>query len=238
MVTDMENLLKLDCHTHCLPHMDDGAGNTEMALQMLRELSRQQVETVILTPHYYPAAESVADFLKRRDRMYRRVKDAEGIPGLRLGAEVYLDRDIDKQEVGSLCIEGTDRLLIELPFLPLHSWMIEEIENMYYANGCKPILAHLTRYLPYFDESVFDELIRLPEVAVQINLDSLCNRKARKYVYQWIEQGVPILFGSDCHNMKDRCPDFKRAARRVSKKHHGIVLADVGNQTAKELKLL
>lgn len=238
MDTDMEEVLKIDSHTHCLPHIDDGASDTETAIRMLQELSRQRIETAVLTSHYYPSSESIDHFLKTRERMYNRVKKAVDIPRLRLGAEVYLEREMDKENIGKLCIEGTDRLLIELPFLPMSSWVIEEIENMYYISGCKPILAHLTRYLPYFDDGVFRELVSLPEVMVQVNVDSLGNRKARKYVYEWVEQGVPILLGSDCHNMKDRRPNLKKHARRISKPHRGICLAQQANMTAQKLGLL
>ena len=56
-----------DLHTHILPAMDDGAATIEDALAMLQEQTRQGVEMVALTPHFYRDTESVDEFLKRRD---------------------------------------------------------------------------------------------------------------------------------------------------------------------------
>ena len=52
-----------DAHTHILPAMDDGAKDLGTSLAMLRASREQGVDTVVLTPHYYPQKESVESFL-------------------------------------------------------------------------------------------------------------------------------------------------------------------------------
>ena len=42
----------IDLHTHILPHMDDGAKDTAMAVNMLETELSQGVDTVVLSPHF------------------------------------------------------------------------------------------------------------------------------------------------------------------------------------------
>ena len=44
----------IDFHTHILPGMDDGCKSVAESLWMLRQEQQQGVDTVVLTPHYYP----------------------------------------------------------------------------------------------------------------------------------------------------------------------------------------
>lgn len=231
--------LKIDCHTHILPGMDDGARDADISLQMLRKTYAYGVETVLLTPHFYPTTESLKSFFQRREntlQVLRAATDEEEIPRLLLGAEVRLERELSQVPgLEQLCIEGTDRLLLEMPYLPMDNWMIEELENICYTRRLKLIFAHLPRYLAYYNDDEMEELLSLPDVIVQVNAEDMLFRPARKHVLQWIDAGVPIIFGSDCHDMDMRCPSLDQAAKYIAKPHHGFSPAQGANDIAAEL---
>ena len=42
----------IDMHTHILPHMDDGAKDTDTTRQMLQKSYAEGTEMVIATPHF------------------------------------------------------------------------------------------------------------------------------------------------------------------------------------------
>ena len=62
-----DNFEIIDFHSHILPSVDDGARDTEMAVQMLEMLSSQGVDKVVSTSHYYKFSEDIQSFLTCRD---------------------------------------------------------------------------------------------------------------------------------------------------------------------------
>lgn len=232
-------MLSLDCHTHILPDLDDGAKDVDTSLEMLRRTVEYGVETVLLTPHYYPSVEDVSSFCKRREASFEQLKAAIGdmfVPQMLLGAEVYLERGVSKAPAfRELCIEGSDRLLLEMPYAPLCDWMVEEAENICFTHHCKLILAHLTRYMAYYTDEDFEQLITLPQTIIQINAEDMLYAPARKRVLSWMQRGFPVLFGSDCHNLFCRAPNLDTAAKQLTKEKRGISPAKSANDVAKKL---
>lgn len=238
--TDMnrKQVLKIDFHSHCLPEMDDGAADIETATAMLHLLAQQGIETVLLTPHYYASVESVDSFLERRERALQKLSAVPHLPKLIPGAEVHLERELAIEEVKQLCIGASDRLLLEMPFMPFAPWMAETAENCMYIGGCQLILAHLTRYLPYYSDGDLEQLISIPQVIVQINAEALLYRPSRKLVQKWLADGVPLVFGSDTHNITTRRPHFDKASRWLSRSHGGKIPAQEANRLANGLGFL
>jgi len=236
----MEQRIKIDCHTHILPAIDDGAKDVETSLGMLQTLQTQGVHTVVLTPHYYANHETPAEFLRRREASLKTLLNAGEMQlDLVLGAEVHVTRELATlPDIEKLGVGDSGYMLLEMPYLPLADWMTETLENVYYQHNLKPILAHLPRYLAYYTEKDFDSLLHVQEVVVQVNAEDLQNRHTRKLVKDWIKRGVPILFGSDCHSLGHRRPNFDEVMTHTSKLRRGTCPADEANTLAKEMGLL
>ena len=226
-------MLRIDFHSHCLPQMDDGARDVETARAMLQMLADQGIERAVMTPHYYAAQDTVVHFLERRERALERVADVTA-PQLLTGAEVYLDREVVTPDLPRLCITGTDILLMEMPFMPLAPWMVETLEDVLYTLHCRVMLAHLTRYMPYYRSSDFEQLLSLPQVIVQINADALLHLASRRQVKKWLGSGVPIVYGSDAHNLGNRRPQFDKARRFLTRTQCGVTPAADANALAKQ----
>lgn len=91
-----------DYHCHMLPQMDDGAKTIDIALQMIHLAYKQNVRSIVFTPHFYSFEEDIPSFLQRRDSSYELLK--EHINELKdiefhLGAEVYLTKKISKKQI-------------------------------------------------------------------------------------------------------------------------------------------
>lgn len=236
----MEQRIKTDFHTHILPKMDDGAKDATISMGMLNALQAQGVETVLFTPHYYANQETPLAFLERRTAALTALQTAGEMPlATVLGAEVHLMRELaDISDIEKLCIGDSGYMLLEMPYLPLADWMIEGIENIYYQYGCKPLLAHLTRYAAYYTEKDFDTLLSLQDVVVQVNTEDLHHRYLRKLVKKWIKRGIPVVFGSDCHSLGRRRPNFDTVVRFTSKLRRGICPADTANALAEKMGIM
>ncbi len=203
----------VDFHTHCLPGLDDGAKDLDVSLQMLHCEASQQVDLLIATPHYYPHRETIEGFLQRRETAYSALlscPEAGGISLLR-GAEVYLERDLEyEKDLSSLCFTGTNCLLLEFPYRRLEDWVLAAVENIGYKYRIRPILAHMDRYRQEFTPEDYDRIFAIENVVCQINAEALLQRSGLSFVLSLIKKKVPLVFGSDCHDMGDRAPVLAR----------------------------
>lgn len=208
----------IDMHTHILPGIDDGAASVEISIAMLRESWNQGVRTVLATPHCHLKKESdIQAFIKKRDESYNRLKSAleknhEELPEIRLGCEVRIDRDVSKFDgLEKLCIEGTNYILIEMPY---QKWTQSLYDALYYMTlrKLRPIMAHIERFYDHVDE--FDNLIDL-ELLYQINAESFLNSKVLGIMPYFFKNKMVQLIGSDMHNMELRPQKLLKAYQKI-----------------------
>lgn len=206
----------IDIHSHILQNIDDGSKDIETAIKILIESANQNVDTIILTPHFYSSKkQTVEDFIKRRDSLYNILKSEIKnrnliLPNLRVGAEVALDCDLSKVEhIEKLAIEGTNYILIEMPYEDWHDWMFESIYSIIASKNLIPIIAHIERYTLKKNELI-DKLSKL-EVYFQINASSLLDNSYMKETIKLINNNCIHFIGSDAHNLTDRPTRIKNA---------------------------
>lgn len=199
-----------DYHCHILPQIDDGAKSTDISLQMLNMLKAQGVERIIATPHFYAhREESITAYLAKRQTAYEKLADSSVL----LGAEVAVEHGISKlPDIEKLCLADTKYMLLELPYTSFSSWMLEEIQNIAYTCQITPVLAHIHRYLYNYSKSEMTQVLNIPAI-LQFNNASFRSFKERRFVRSLIKEGYPYVFGSDCHNLTDRKPDWNLLSR-------------------------
>ena len=229
--------MRVDCHSHCLPAMDDGAKTVEQALEMLTESCRQGVDTVLATPHFYAGAETVEQFLQRREASVAMLAPrlTQGHPRLVMGAEVLMRRGISRLDLRPLCIEGTDCLLLELPFAPPPSWLFEEVESIILGQRVRVILAHVDRYQPWYNERQIRELADLPDVVMQLNGQAFLKRRDFCRLRRWLPAEPPLLLGSDMHNTDSRPPLLGQVYSRLLRQRRGRRWLEEMDDTADDL---
>lgn len=239
----------IDCHTHILPGIDDGAKNLETSLEMLKEEKSQGVDAIIATPHFYAERDWIDKFIERREKAYNSIlnyapldgdfsaikgdksrehndkQDASKIselPIIKKGAEVaYFSGMSRAEEIEELCIEGTNIILVEMPFRQWDDKVIDEIQSLVSERELRCILVHVERFLGFKgNDKRLQELVS-PQIFFQMNAECILEegflkkKKVAKLI-DMFESGMVSLMGSDCHNMSSRKPNIDAARKKLS----------------------
>lgn len=199
-----------DYHSHILPEIDDGSKSAEESVQMLEKLSEQGLERVVATPHFYAhREESVESFIKKRKSAYEKLcRKNIPVKEIYLGAEILMESGISECDgIEKLAIEETNLILLEPPYYDCPKNLTDEIYSISYDYKLKPIIAHIHRYIGLYEKSEIEELLKIDAI-FQINNQAFRNFREKHFVKSLIKEGYPLVFGSDCHNMTSRIPDF------------------------------
>ena len=226
MGTDINTNIRGDFHSHILPEMDDGASSSDISVAMLMSLKQQNMDFVCLTPHYSYHRESIDLFLARRAESYHKLMEAlqqkgleDAVPQIKFAAEVRVETSLmEEPDLHKLCYTGTCALLLELPFNKLENRIYETIENIALKYHIIPVIAHFERYKEFYDREDRERILSLPYVIIQINAETVQSFSERKFVFSLISQGVPVILGSDAHNMTSRPPDIEKAYNKIDAK--------------------
>lgn len=210
-----------DFHTHILPGMDDGSRSAEESLTMLQMAAAQGVERVAVTPHFDAERESPDEFLLRRDRAEALLQEAtagrRALPQVCAGAEVrYFEGFSSAESISRLKIQGTDLLLLEMPFVPWTERMFREIRQAQASLSCTILLAHIERYLRYQEGRKFWERLEETGALIQANAEFFLSRSGRRKALRMLESGRIHLLGSDCHHSIKRPPNMADAINVIS----------------------
>ena len=209
-----------DIHSHFLPKMDDGSKSTEMSMEMLRRSRRQGVTTIVSTSHFYGDHESPEHFLKRRDHAISKLRPMadNSIPKIYLGAEVYYYPGIAQSDsIPQLVIQGTDLILIEMPFVAWSERIFDELITLQYNHRLQVVLAHVERYQDIQKRDVYARLFEQP-FYFQCNAEAFTSRRSRKLALKLIDNELLHFIGTDCHNIDKRPPNMQEAQAVVEKK--------------------
>ena len=211
----------IDTHSHILPGIDDGARTVEDSLDLIRAELANGVNTIFLTPHFYPGRMHREEFFKRQEAGYEklcRAVDEAGLPvELLLGAEVHFSPLLLKMDLDNFRMGDSDYLLIELPMEmcpPNLTEMLSELTLRHYHL----VMAHVERY-PYLrDGKLLYEWAKLGYLS-QVSVSSVLeNGTARSFVEACIRHDLIHVMGSDAHSMAKRPPRMKEAICLMQKR--------------------
>ena len=209
----------IDLHTHALPNVDDGAKDLSESILMLSDSYNQGVRVCATTPHCtLHRASSVDTFLEKRAKGFELLAPhlTDTMPKILLGAEVYLDNDINRYEgLERLCLEGTDYIMLEFPIERANLRWAEWIYNLN-RKGIKVLIAHVDRY-PEWEKMMAD--FKGLDVKYQVNASRFLEFGAKKLVKSLMEHGHGYIISSDMHNMKSRCCNMAKAYEKAKKKY-------------------
>ncbi len=219
--------MKNDFHTHCLPGIDDGAPDISTALAMLRAAHKQGIRTVVATPHFYAGEKTMDEFLTQRNAAASALRAAiaadrelAGRIRLLLGAEVLVREGVSELDLRPLCLEGTETILLELPFMCPPSFLVDELEAIFFDQRLIPMMAHIDRYMPWYSRERIADLLDYPDLIVQLNASSLADRRMFKHLTHWLPEDMRLVIGSDMHDMRERAPQMDAAIKQMS--HHRV----------------
>ena len=210
----------IDFHSHILPAIDDGSQDIITSLKMIEELSLNGIDTIILTPHFYPHKISLEKFLNNRETAFEKlISVTETKIKLILASETYLsDYIFNYDNISDLCV-SEKYILTELPYSTdylesTYNSVLRLINNF----NVIPILAHIDRY-PFLMKSS-DNLHKFLDLGclVQINISSLCNFFLRKKLLNYIENDYIHVIGTDFHRLPFDSKIYKKSLNIISKK--------------------
>lgn len=219
----------IDWHSHILPKMDDGSKTVDESITLLTTLKSQGVDTVIATPHFYANDETVADFIKRRTKSIDALSPQlnDDLPKILLGAEVSYYSGISRlEDLQKLKIEGTDLLLLEMPFSRWTEYTLRELSELSACGKYVIILAHIERYMAFQDKDVWSRLCDCG-ILMQSNASFFNSFTQKKKALKLLKERKIHLIGSDCHNMTSRPPKLQKAYDYISKKLGLKFLSDI-----------
>lgn len=204
----------IDFHTHILPGIDDGAKDVGQSVALLNSLEEQGVDTVILTPHYYGRNKSIDKFLTNRDCAYESlVSSYRGKLRLIRACECNLSTcaNNDYTDLKYLAIENTDYILTEFSFEKKWDGKMWSKLNGLLDAGLIPVIAHVELYPAIVKQpGIVYDLIETG-CLIQINCDSVADKKRNKLVKALINHNQVHCLGSDAHNLQSRPPHYKSA---------------------------
>ena len=214
----------VDIHAHIIPGVDDGAKNTMESIKLLKDLKMQGVGCVYATPHFYRPKQSFEEYFENVDKAWAELLEAtkgKGLPELRRGYEIHAFRGMSTCEnLKKMCLENSHYILIELPYnCAIDNWVANELYNIQFTLGLKPIIAHIERYFGYagFDkvmELVYDEDVRTQITSSALNI----GYNIRKKILKLINSGHIHFIASDAHSMTARRGMFAKANEIIAKK--------------------
>lgn len=210
----------IDFHSHILPGMDDGSRSVEESLEMLKASAEQGVDILCSTSHFYAHRESPESFIKRRGHAIEKLQPflTDDMPEILYGAEIqYFEGICNADGLNDLKLQGTDILLIEMPFSKWTDRMLDDV----YCLGRDPhtivMLAHIERYLSWNRTSVLADLHE-NGVVIQSNASFFLTWKTRRKAMSLLRRGLINVLGSDCHNSTSRTQEIGPAREMIENK--------------------
>lgn len=230
----------IDFHSHVIPKIDDGSKSAEMSADMLHLSYNQGITDIVATPHFYINENESDEFIKTRNHCFKKLKPIidDKMPNIYLGAEVYFFNGIHSYDgINELTINGSEYLLLEMPFVKWNQSILNEVEALIYQRGFKVIIAHIERY---FDlqkgTNNINDLLSLSPI-VQMNGEYINGFFTRKKALNFIKNDIVQLLGSDCHNMDNRQPNLDKAYSIIQNKLGTDVVNKINNLGKKILKI-
>jgi protein-tyrosine phosphatase len=190
----------VDCHSHVVPSGDDGAASLADGIALCRGAASHGTGILFATPHVWPHLTLTEKREAEIRRAYERMRPQAGLE-LRLGFELTPTRALLKEDPHRFVLEGTDCVLIEVPFVG-HADDLFAVAEHTEAAGLRPVIAH-----PERTEAVLDDPQLASELAargweLQVNATSLIGRHgddSEALGWQLIEDGLARVVGSDGH---------------------------------------
>lgn len=199
-----------DLHCHLLPGIDDGCGDIEESLHILKQAEEAGVTEMLVTPHYIVDSKYSSNNKNKKktfDKLVKEAKKRNISVKLYLGNEIYISDKIvsllNNDEIKTL--HKSKYLLIEFPL----GNMFQNTKDILYElilSGYIPILAHPERYRIFQRHPEhMEEYLRMG-VLLQGNYKSLFGKygkDAKKTIQFFLKKGWITFLGSDTHHEED-----------------------------------
>jgi protein-tyrosine phosphatase len=194
--------LFVDLHSHVVPSGDDGAQTLAQGLELCELAARSGTEVLYATPHVSP----VVPLTEARERAVRAAFEElrELAPlELRLGWELTPWPALLREEPARYALEGTEAVLVEVPFLGPADGFLALAEHIE-AAGLTPLVAHPERTEAVRADPDLPRRLAERGRPLQVNATSLLGRhgqEAEEIGLRLLEDGLVAAVASDGHRL-------------------------------------
>lgn len=218
----------IDIHSHILPGVDDGAGTMEESIGILQCAQRENIGSVILTPHQKPGRKcvSAAGIDRRIAQLKEEIQRLDMDISLYSGSELLYSHDLGERlrDREVLTLAGSHYVLVE--FLPDEDWRyIRDGLYRLSSSGYWPILAHVERYAALREKQ--ERIQELTDMGcyMQMNAGSLtgnCGLQTRLYCAGLIRNRQIHFIATDAHRSDGRrSPQMSKCAEWLRRRIDG-----------------
>ena len=192
----------VDCHSHVVPSGDDGAQTLAEGLELCELAASAGTEILFATPHVWPHLTLTESREAKIRRAFAKLRGRASVD-LRLGFELTPAPPLLEEDPGRYVLEGTEIVLVEVPFAGAPDWFLALAEHIE-AAGLVPLVAH-----PERTEAVRQRPELAHEAAargwpLQLNATSLLGRhgpEAEAIAWRLVEAGDASAVASDGHRV-------------------------------------
>jgi len=191
----------VDVHSHVVPSGDDGAQRIIEGRGLCREAARHGTAVLYATPHVWPHLVLTEEREQLVRANFAELTSEELGLELRLGFELTPAPPLLEQDLRRYVLDGTNAVLIEVPFTGGERLLVEICELME-EQRLQPVIAH-----PERTEAVLDKPSLAREFAergwlLQVNGSSLTGRhgaEIESLAWDLVDESLVGLVGSDGH---------------------------------------
>ena len=192
----------VDCHSHVVPSGDDGARSLADGIALCELAARSGTEVLYATPHVWPHLVLTEARERAILAAFERLREDAPLE-LRLGYELTPAAPLLDDDPARYALEGTDVVLVEVPFLGAADELFALAEHIEAAELI-PLIAHPERTEAVRARpAVADELAERGW-ALQVNSTSITGRhgpEAEALAWRLIEDGHAKVVASDGHRL-------------------------------------
>ncbi len=201
------SVFKTDMHSHLLPGIDDGAGDIENSIQLIRGMKDLGYQKLITTPHIiWDMYRNTPAIINEKLKLVRDAITREGIDiEIHAAAEYFLDEHVEellKKKEPLLTISG-NKVLTEFS-MAFPSMNIKDILFEMEMQGYQPIIAHPERYIYLQQNKEFYTELKDIGCMFQLNLLSLAGyygRSVKDLAEYLVNNDFYDMVGTDLHNL-------------------------------------
>jgi len=204
----IDEIARVDVHSHLVPGVDDGARTLDDALESIERMTRLGVRAIVTTPHFDASLLGGAEGEARIEAVeaaFAELKSAvrERFPEVWLGRgfEIMMDDPDPDLSDPRLRMAETSFVLIEWPSMQVPPGTDAAVRRLV-SRGWRPIVAHPERYRAPEAMVSLGEMWKEAGAYLQVNLGSLLGRyggRAERRAWELIEAGKADYLASDHH---------------------------------------
>ena len=192
----------VDLHSHVVPSGDDGAQTLAQGLELCELAARSGTGVLYATPHVSPVV-PLTDARERAVRAaFEELRELAPVE-LRLGWELTPWPALLREEPARYALEGTDAVLVEVPFLGPADGFLALAEHIE-AAGLTPLVAHPERTEAVRTDPDLPRRLAERGWPLQVNATSLLGRhgqEADEIGRRLVEDGLAAAVASDGHRL-------------------------------------